>query len=416
MSSVLREWAGKVARAIGDPGAPLYPARPTNLQGVPQVTPDDAMRNSAVWAALRRRANAVSMLDMAFWRSVTIGGDTMLVPVGHPPIFDSPSSDPNVTWAEWLYSSQVDIDRFGNSFGLIKLRDALGFPKKIDLVPAADVRVLLAKDGTVSYKMGRTEYDASEVWHERDYTVAGLPVGLSALSNAALTISQHKSAQMFSINWFTNNAMPAGILKNTDMTVTAEQAVVLKDRFKAAMQGGGDVFVTGNDWEFSPVTAQSNDSAWLSSMGASATDIARFLDVPGDLIDAPTAPGTSIVYANIVQRFTQFLTVHLAPALQRRQTTFSRRLMSAPRFCEFDPAKLLRMDPASLTTMLSTQIKTMIRTPNEVRSEFYRLGPLTEQDRLEWIAAFGKGAAEADAAATEGAPAIAGPPADGGTQ
>lgn len=416
MSSVLREWAGKLTRAVGDPGAPLYPARPTNLQGVPPITADDAMRNSAVWAALRRRANAVSMLDMAFWRSIQSAGDTLLVPVGHPPIFDSPSTDPNVTWAEWLYSSQVDLDRFGNTFGLIKLRDALGFPKKIDLVPAGDVRVCMAKDGTVSYKIGRTEYPASDVWHERDYTVAGLPVGLSPLTNAALTISQHKSAQMFSINWFTNNAMPAGILKNTGVKIKPDEAQAAKNRFKAALQGGGDVFVTGNDWEFNPVTAQSNDSAWLSSMGASATDIARFLDVPGDLIDAPTAPGTSIVYANIVQRFTQFLTVHLAPALQRRQATFSRRLMSAPRFCEFDTAKLLRMDPASLSTMLGQQIKDRIRTPTEVRSEFYHLPPLTGDDLAEFVAAFGKGPAEQDATVAEGIDATAGLPANGGTQ
>lgn len=406
----LRDLVQLARRGVGDPGAPLYPARPVGRNGV-TVTTDDAMRHSAVWSSLRVRANLISSLDVQCFREFRDStGDKLQLEVNLPPVMIEPS--PGVYFPEFMYSSQVDLDRYGNCFGLVPLRDALGYPMRIDLVPAADVRVCMDANRNVKYKIGRKEYMPDEVWHERQYTVAGLPVGLSPISYAAMTIAQFKSAQDFSISWYTNNAVPAGHLKNLGKRLEPAEAQLVKDRFKAAMQGGGDVFVTGNDWEFSPVVAQSNDQVWLSSMQASATDIARFFDVPGDIIGAPTAPGTSIVYANIVQRFVQLLTVHLGPSLKRRRDAFSNGLMSKPRHVEFNTEQLLAMDPAAMSTMLAGQIKARIRTPNEVRNQFYNLPDLTDQDLSDFVAAFGKGPAEASAlsAADDAVPAA---PTDG---
>lgn len=342
------------------------------------VTTDDAMRHSAVWSALRVRANLISSLDISCYTTyVDSTGDKLKLQVALPPVMVEPS--PGIYFPEWMYSSQVDLDRYGNCFGLIKRSDALNVPQRIDLVPAGDVRVRLAKDGTVSYRIGRREYAANEVWHERQYTVAGIPVGLSPISYAAATIQQHKSAQAFSIAWYTNNAVPAGHLKNTGRRMDPAEARLTKDRFKAAMQGGGDVFVTGNDWEFSPIVAESNDQVWLSSMNASDADVARFFDVPADIIGAGAGPGSSITYANITQRFLQLLTVHLGPTLRRRKDAFTHGLLYGPRFAEFDTTQLLAMDPASLSAMLGQQIRDGIRTPNEVRNQYYNLPDMVDQ-------------------------------------
>jgi HK97 family phage portal protein len=369
-SVTLDQFAGYSPRSMGNGAAP--------------VTESDAMRHSAVWASLRVRANLLSSLDVHCFREFKDStGDTLQFPVNLPPVMVQPS--PGIYFPEFLYSSQVDLDRYGNTFGLIKARDALGFPMRIDLVPATDVRVKLAKDGTITYRIGQREYPRDEVWHERQYTVAGVPVGLSPLSHAAMTISQYKSAQDFSISWYTNNAVPAGHLKNTGKKLPADEARLIKDRFKSAMQGGGDVFVTGMDWEFSPVVAESNDQIWLASMQASSADIARFFDVPADLIGAASAPGASITYANITQRFLQLLIVHLGPTLKRRRNAFSNGLMSKPRHCEFAVEQLLQMDPAALSTMLGQQIRDRIRTPNEVRNTFYNLPDLDDADLAEFV-------------------------------
>lgn len=384
----LRESVGRLlSREVG-PSSPLYPDRlGGSAAGIPRITEDDAMRNSSVWSALRVRANLISSLDVhCYMNYVDPTGDRLSLEVALPPVMVEPS--PGIDFAEFMYSSQVDLDRYGNCFGLIKQTDRFDLPMRIDLVPAADVRVRLAKDGTVSYRIGSKEYERKDVWHERQYTVAGLPVGLSPISYAAMTIAQSKSAQGFAINWYTHNAVPAGHLKNVDKRLDAGEARLIKDRFEAAMQGGGAVFVTGKEWEFSPVVAESNDSVWLNAMQASAADVARFFDVPGDLIGAPAGAGSSITYANITQRFVQLLTVHLGPTLKRRRNAFTARMLPKPRFVEFDTEQLLAMDPAALSTMLGQQIRDRIRTPNEVRNSFYNLPDLDEADLAEYTAAF----------------------------
>lgn len=378
----LRDLVGGLRREYAGTVDSMVPTRGFGSAMAP-ITTDDAMRHSAVWSALRVRANLISSLDITCYRSIVDPtGDKLKLQVNPPPVLVEPS--PGVYLPEWLYSSQVDLDRYGNTFGLIRQRDSLGLPMRIDLVPAGDVRVRLSKSGDVSYRVGNKVYESyvvagkwyCDVWHERQYTVAGMPVGLSPIAYAASTIQQHKSAQQFSIAWYTNNAVPAGHLKNTGKRLNSDEARLTKDRFKAAMQGGGDVFVTGNDWEFSPIVAESNDQVWLSSMNASDADVARFFDVPADIIGAASGPGSSITYANITQRFLQLLTVHLGPTLKRRRNAFTNGLMSKPRFCEFQTEQLLAMDPAALSTMLGQQIRDQIRTPNEVRNQFYNLPDL----------------------------------------
>jgi hypothetical protein len=47
--------------------------------------------------------------------------------------------------SEWLYSTQVDLDRVGNTFGIITEVDALGNPRRIDLQDYNKVTVVQSK-------------------------------------------------------------------------------------------------------------------------------------------------------------------------------------------------------------------------------------------------------------------------------
>ncbi|MFD3654339.1 phage portal protein [Streptomyces sp. NPDC058620] len=371
----------------------LIPTRQAQRAGSATVTPDTALRNSAVWACLRLRANLVSTMPVDVYRKV--GGIQVEVP--KPPVLVAPGGE-NVEMLEWMYSTQFDLDRSGNTFGIITARDGLGFPSRIELVPVAEVTVIVRKGKLAKYRIGSTEYDPVNIWHEKQYTMSGLHVGLSPVAHAAWSIGEYLSIQQFALDWFSNGAVPSAHLKNTAKTVSPEKAEETKRRFKAAT-ANQDLFVTGQDWEYKMIQAEVAGSEWIEAKRYGIGDIARFFDCPGDLIDAAVS-GSSVTYANMVQRNLQFLVMSLGPAIIRREGALS-SLTSRPRFVKLNSDALLRMDPQARAAMFRTQIESRQLAPSEAR-ELEDRPPFTDSQLAEFDRLFGKGTTPTPQPATPG--------------
>lgn len=362
-----RDWAGASA-------ADLIPRRGGSTRTA--VTSESALRHSAVWAALRLRANVISTLPVDCFRRVS-GWQTE---VPKPPVLVNPGGD-RVDVTEWLYSSQFDLDRYGNTFGLITERDGNRLPKRIDLQPAGDVTVKIRGGVVDKYQIGSTSYDPADVWHEKQYTVAGLHVGLSPLAYAAWSIGGYLSAQDFVLNWFDSGAVPSGRLKNTAKVVPPKEADAIKERFKASVQNG-DVFVYGSDWDYDMVAVPANQTAFIDEMKFGISDAARWFDVPGDLLGAEVSTG-SITYANITQRNLELLILSLGPTVMRRERALS-ALLSAPRYVKLNTDALLRMDPLSRAQMMQTLTGSRLRAPDELR-EIDNLPPFTDEQIAQML-------------------------------
>lgn len=364
-------------RALGpwDTAETAIPQRASYArQGLVPVTNDTSLRHSAVWACLRLRANLVSTMPVDAYRNV----DGNRVEIAKPPVLVNPGGE-YCDIQEWLYSSQVDLDRAGNAFGTITERFGTGLPARIDLVPISEVTVQM-KAGKLTYKYGGKVIDIENVWHEKQYTVPGLPFGLSPVAYAAWSIGEYLSIQDFALNWFGSGGMPKAQLRNMAKTLTETDATSIKARFKTSVENG-DVWVTGQDWEYKPLQAEQAGNAWIEAKQFGIADIARFFDCPGDLIGAST-PGGSITYANITQRNLQFLIMHLGPTLVRRETALS-KLLAKPRYVKFNTDSLLRMDSSTRATTLKTQIDSRTLSPNEARLIEDRL-PLTPEQIAEF--------------------------------
>ncbi len=365
-------------------------------RGAP-VTVDSAMQHSVVWACLRLRADLISTMPVDVFRAVPSEGIEVEVP--KPPVLIEPASHGEgqpMDITEWLYSSQVDLDRYGNAVGVITQRDAVGLPREIQPVPAGSVAVIVRDDRIVSYRICNVEYDPRDIWHERQFTAAGLHVGLSPIAYAALTLGAYSSGQEFLRDWFGGGGVPSSILRNTTQTLTAESAATIKSRFTAAMEDGG-LFVTGKDWDYEMVGAPEASSAFLSAMNASMGDIGRFLGVPGDLVDVAVSTG-SITYASITQRNLQLLIMNLGPAIVRRERALS-RLTARPRHVKLNSDALLRMDPSSRGALFAQQVASRTRAPSEVRA-LDNLPPYTDEQLAEFDQLFGSRAPAAAKPAT----------------
>jgi HK97 family phage portal protein len=364
---------------------------PFSKAGSVRITNDTALRASAVWAALRLRANLVSSLPVDAFRE----RDGIELQVPAPSVTWS-SGGRVVDWGAALYMTQFDLDRAGNAFGVITEVNGLGLPARIELVNLADVALTLQK-GQVVYNIGGTVYQPDQVWHEVQYPVAGLALGLSPIAHAISSIGAYLSAQDFALDWFGSSAMPAAVLQNTQQTIPPDQAAIVKARAQAAMTPGG-VFVTGSDWELKPINAVNNQNAYVELMQFGVPDIARFFDVPADLIDG-AIPGSSVTYANIAQRNLQLLLMHVGPAVTRRENALS-NLLPRPRRVKLNRDALLAMDPQTRTSTLAAQINARIRTVDEVRA-LENLPPLTPEQVVEFDRLFG-GAGTSPVPVTEG--------------
>lgn len=344
-------------------------------------TADDALKQSVVWAAVMLRANIISTLPLDTYRNV----EGLQVEVPKPPVLKKPNKHVR-NMREWMFSSQVDLDRTGNTVGIITEKDGVGLPRAIELQAMKNVTIV-SKDGEIKYKIGGKEYAANEIWHERQYTVPGLFVGLSPIAHAALALGVYSSANELAMEWFTKHGQRSGgHLKNKEKSLEGINIDAIKERYKIATEGG-DLFVTGNDWELKFSEAADNDLEFLKTQNVAALDICRYFGVPGDVIDIAQS-GSSVTYANVTQRFLQLLVIHLQPPITRREDALS-DLMAAPRFVKLNTDALLRMDPKGVTDNLNAQVKGRLRAPSEARA-LLNLPPLTPEQISEFASLFPK--------------------------
>lgn len=347
------------------------------------VKPDTALRQSVGWAAVMLRAGLISSFPIdAFRKSGSIDYS-----IPSPPVLVDPFGRGEVSINEWMHSTQVDLDRVGNCYGIIREVDGLGKPRVIELVRHENVTVR-SKNGVVTYVIRDDsgvprKYMPSEVWHERQYTIPGLAVGLSPVAYAAWSLGLWATAAEFAAEWFTNHGItPSGILRNIQKTLKEGEADAVKERFKVAVQGG-DIFVTGNDWEYKTGPAAAAEALFLQQMDYSDQAMCRFYGVPANLVDVAVT-GQNITYANVTQANLQFLIMKLGPAVQRRETALS-KVLPAPRFVKLNTAALLRMDPETTSRILINEVNGMITAPSEARALMNR-EPFTPEQIAEFQA------------------------------
>jgi HK97 family phage portal protein len=322
-----------------------------------------AMQTSAVWAAIRLRADLISTLPIKCYRMAAINTveEQQQIDANLSPFMAA--SD----FMEFVYTSQVSLDSSGNAVGIINGTDKQGYPTDIDLKSAESVDVVINGETNKirKYRIDGTEYDPSVIWHEKQFTFPGLHIGLSPVMYAAYSIGQYRTVQQFATEWFMAGQGPRASLKNNEKKISGKEATIVKEAWRAS-QVMGEPFVHGSDWEYSLVQAQEASADWLESQKLSLVDVSRFFGVPGDLIDAALAGGPSITYANVTQRNLQFLVMHLGPAIIRRENALS-QLLPRPRFIKMDSDSLLRMDPSSRALMIRTQIESRVLAPSEAR-------------------------------------------------
>jgi HK97 family phage portal protein len=353
-------------------------AVPTDIiQGGSNVA-ESGLRLIPVYAATSLIADLVSTAPLRVFREAPDGTRTMLPT--QPQLVTNPA--PYGTRIDWIHQAMTSLLLRGNAYGYITNLDWQGRPSQIQWLNPDDVTVVEEQQDffhwPTYYWRGR-QLDRDLVVHIPAFTFPGSVVGYSPLALFKLQIETGLRAQQHGDDWFKNGAVPSGQLRNQQRTITPDEAQTVKARYKAAI-AKREVFVTGADWDYSALSVNPDESQFLQTIKANATQVAAIYRVSPEDVGGETA--TSLTYKTLEQDDTKLTKRTLGVWCGRVEASLT-RLLPRPHFAQFDLDKLARGDLTSRMVAETAALSAGIHTLDESRAS-ENLPPLTPEQVQQW--------------------------------
>lgn len=337
-------------------------------------TIDSALSLAPVYASVRLLADQFAAAPLRAFRQAPDGSREKLAK--QPQLMVSPSA--HVSAFTWKYQAITSVLLRGNAFGYVTSMDAAGWPTSIEWLHPDHVEVDESATVPVFYFDGRP-LDRMRVVHVPGFAVAGSCVGVSPLRAFTTTIETGLRAQNFGRDWFKNGAVPGGILKNTAQAIEPETAQAARERFKVATQGR-ELFVTGADWDYSPLSVPADEARFIETLKLTATQIANVYGVPPERVGGET--GSSMTYGNREQDSLDLVTFALRPWFVRFEEALT-ALTPRPQYVRFNDDAIVRADLITRMQAHEIALRIGLETNDEGRAIEDR-PPLTDDERQRW--------------------------------
>lgn len=365
MASILRSLFANRA-AVYDPGpwgTGMVRFRDGTRAG--DISTEDSMRLSAVFACMRLLSEAIATMPLDTFERA--GGTRR-------PWRPTPDylrfAPPQGSRIDYLSQVMLSLLADGNAF-VATPRDELGVPLTLVVIDPCMVKVTQDELGVISYGVGGQAYDEFDVLHIRGMTMPGHLRGLSPLACARETTDLGLSAQRFGANFFSNGAIPAGIVEAPGEfpRQSAERMAGFWDARHRGVSNAGKVGVLTGGAKFSRVTITPEESQFLGTRQFQVPDIARFFGVPPHLIaDASnsTSWGSGLAEQNLA--FGQF---SLRPWVDRIEEAHDRLLSThglAQVFVKLNMDALLRAGTKERYDAYAVALSNAFVTVNEIRA------------------------------------------------
>lgn len=338
---------------------------------------DAALTLSAVYGSVDKITSIISTFPLDIYRRTN--GVRVEAPDPYPAVRQPSTEVDAVDWravviASWLMR--------GNAFGLVTIdgTDPIG----VELIDPQRVTAhRVRKDAPIIWKV-----DGQQVgrWPNGELWVApgkiwdpASPLGVSVLQHAMLTAGIGLSSRRFGADFFGSGGHPTSIVM-ADQEVNEDMAKRVKRRFLEAVGGSREPVVMGGGWKYEQIQVAPNESQFLETIKANATDIARFFGIPATIIDAPT--GSGMTYNNATQKADDLLKFTIngwVVKLERALNT----LVKPGDFVRLNVDSLLRGDLSARYLAYDRGIRDGFLSRNEVRS-IEDLPPIADGDEYLW--------------------------------
>lgn len=284
-------------------------------------------------------------------------------------------------WGQFMASALFT----GNVYVFLA-RDANNVVRQLHILDPRLVRVLLADDGSVFYRIGQERLaelldtdviPARDIMHHRLLTLNHPLVGLTPLYAAGVSAMTGQTIQQNSYAFFANMSRASGVL-TAPGKISQELANRLKTEWDQNFKGGsmGRTGVLGEGMKWEPLTISAADAQLIEQLRWSVEDVARCFRVPTYMLT--DASKVSFKNAEQLARnyYSQTLQYHIESIEARLDQAFD---LTGNTFCEFDLAALLRMEFDARMSAYQVGIQSGVLTINEAR-KLEELSPMEGGD------------------------------------
>jgi len=305
------------------------------------VTKDSALRQAAVWACIRLRAETIGMLPV----QVVEYRGAERVPLDLPVWLQRPN--PEMTSFDLFERTSASLDVDGNSFWWVE-RDKLGRVVEVWPLPPANVNVSRNRDEVKRFKIGneQTDYGPERIFHISGFTLPGRLRGLSPIEQHANAIGLAVAAEEYGENFFANGAVMSGIIESPqdpgEVAAKRMQSSFERDHRGLRNAHRPGFLFGGAKW--TQLTIPNDAAQFLESRKFQISEIARIFRVPphkiGDLERA--------TFSNIEHQAIEWVTDGVMPYTARiERAVLAAGLLDRESRLKFNLAGLLRGDTAS---------------------------------------------------------------------
>jgi HK97 family phage portal protein len=203
----------------------------------------------------------------------------------------------------------------------------------------------------------------SRILHVPWIVPPGKTLGLSPIEHYAAVVRAGMSAQDYA-DLKRSGGLPASSLKNTAMTLTADEAEAVQNR-AAKSFAAGKPFVTGNDWDLSLLTIPPNQAQFIETLNLSANGVAAAYGIDPREIGGTGVTG-SITYSNDESRSLNRAN-NMRPYLVRVERALARAL-PVRQEVRFNVDATIRTDIKTRTEVVGAQIADGRLSVNEGRA------------------------------------------------
>jgi HK97 family phage portal protein len=377
---------GFITRALSLSGGNLKDPRLNELFGSSgtdsgiRVTPETALTYSAVYAAVRCIAEAVSCLPLNLFERLPTGGKAPFraSPL-HALLHDEPN--PEMTSLQWREAAMAHLLLWGNSYSEI-VRDLDGNVVEIWPIDPTIVTPTRTESGELYYDLnrGKSFITAANMLHIPGLSFDGIS-GVSPIALARQSIGLSMAVEQFGAGYFGRGARPGGVLTFPGQ-LSAEARSNLRRSFEELHAGGANshrvaLLEAGLKWE--AIGVPPDDSQFLQSREFQVIEIARWFNIPPNkLKDLSKTSYNSLEQMNI-----SFAVDTLRPWLVRWEQQLNRKVIRPKDrgrlFFEFNVDGILRGDLQSRYQSYSIARNWGWLSVNEIR-EKENLNPIDGGD------------------------------------
>lgn len=310
-----------------------------------------------------------------------------------------------IQFREWWITSKLIR---GNAYGL-KIRDRDGQVVQVFILDPDLVQVLVTDSGDIYYQLSPDNLSgieesivvpAEDIIHDRMCCLFHPLVGVSPLYAGALAAMQGLNIQSDSSNFFSNQAMPGGVL-SAPGNISDATAKRMKDYYTENFTGknAGKLLVVGDGLQFKPMKMSAVESDLIAQLRWTDAAICAVYHVPAYKVPGVGAtPTSNNAEALTLEYYEQCLQI----LISSMESCFTEGMEvdtgSIDMRIELDLDQLFRMDSSTLMKTLTDGIKGTVIATNEARKRFnlppveggdspmsqqqnYSLAALAERDR-----------------------------------